>query len=102
MFYVATLISPPDRPAVDDALARKVARYLPHGRPIDWLAPGVAVDIAFLIDDVEAEHALLKDLAADIRDIVGSDPVDVVSQKDGESRRKKLLVADMDSTMIGQ
>jgi phosphoserine phosphatase len=102
MFYVATLISPPDRPAVDDALARKVARYLPHGRPIDWLAPDVAVDIAFLIDDVEAEHALLKDLAADIRDIIGSDPVDVVIQKDDESRRKKLLVADMDSTMIGQ
>ncbi len=53
MFYVATLISAPERPAVTDALARQAARYLPHGRPVDWLEPGVAVDIAFLLDDVE-------------------------------------------------
>ena len=104
MFYVATLISPPDRPAVTDGLARQAARYLPHGRPIDWLDPGAAVDIAFLLEDVEAdtEPALLKDLAKDLRDIVGSEPVDIVIQKDNDSRRKKLVVADMDSTMIGQ
>jgi phosphoserine phosphatase len=104
MFYVATLISPADRAVVTDGLARQAARYLPHGRPVDWLDPGVAVDIAFLLEDVEAdtEPALLKDLAKDLRDIFGSEPVDVVIQKDGDSRRKKLLVADMDSTMIGQ
>jgi phosphoserine phosphatase len=104
MFYVATLISHPDRPAVTDGLARQAARYLPHGRPIDWLDPGIAVDIAFLLEDVEAgaERALLKDLAADLRDIAGDEPVDVVIQKDDDSRRKKLLLADMDSTMIGQ
>ena len=34
MFYVATLISRPDRPVVNDTLAQKAARYLPHGRPI--------------------------------------------------------------------
>jgi phosphoserine phosphatase len=104
MFYVATLISHPDRPAVTDGMARQAARYLPHGRPIDWLDPGAAVDIAFLIEDVEAdtEPALLKDLAKDLRDIVGNEAIDVVIQKDGDSRRKKLLVADMDSTMIGQ
>jgi phosphoserine phosphatase len=104
MFYVATLISPTDRAVVTDGLARQAARYLPHGRPVDWLDPGVAVDIAFLLEDVEAgaEPALLKDLAKDLRDIIGNEPVDVVIQKDGDSRRKKLLVADMDSTMIGQ
>ncbi|MFZ0426162.1 MAG: phosphoserine phosphatase SerB [Xanthobacteraceae bacterium] len=104
MFYVATLISHPDRPAVTDGMARQAARYLPHGRPIDWLDPGAAVDIAFLLEDVEAdtEPALLKDLAKDLRDIVGNEAIDVVIQKDGDSRRKKLLVADMDSTMIGQ
>ena len=106
MFYVATLISRPDRPAVTDALAQKVARYLPHGRPVGWLAPAVAVDIAFLLDELddpqsgEAED-LLKDLAGDIREIIGNAPVDVVIQPH-EGRRKKLLVADMDSTMIGQ
>jgi phosphoserine phosphatase len=109
MFYVATLISHPDRPAVTEILAQKAARYLPHGRPLGWLDPGIAIDIPFLIDDAEddedgagEERALLKDLAGDLRDIIGGDPVDVVIQKDGDSRRKKLLVADMDSTMIGQ
>src|SRR5271155_1086194 len=108
MFYVATLISHPERPAVTEALADKAARYLPHGRAVGWLASGVATDIPFLIDDVEdgalgagEERALLKDLAGDLRDIIGGEPVDVVVQRH-EGRRKKLLVADMDSTMIGQ
>jgi phosphoserine phosphatase len=111
MFYVATLISSPDRPAVTDALAQKVARYLPHGRPVDWLEPGVATDIAFLAEEIEGgetaeaeaaeAEALFKDMARDIRDMIGVDPVDVVIQPH-EGRRKKLFLADMDSTMIGQ
>jgi phosphoserine phosphatase len=114
MFYVATLISSPARPAVTDALAQKVARYLPHGRPVDWLAPGVATDIAFLAEELEGSDAgqaetlardlaqdLVQDLAQDIRDIIGGDPVDVVIQPH-DGRRKKLFLADMDSTMIGQ
>ena len=106
MFYVATLISSPDRPAVTDALAQKVARYLPHGRPVDWLEPGVATDIAFLAEEFEGAEtaeaeALFKDMARDIRDMIGGDPVDVVIQPH-EGRRKTLFLADMDSTMIGQ
>ena len=107
MFYVATLISPPDRPAVNDALAQKVGRYLPHGRPVDWLAPGIAVDVAFLLDDAEAgasaadRENLFRELATDIRDITAGEPVDVVIQPH-DGRRKKLLIADMDSTMIAQ
>ena len=103
MFYVATLISAPGRQAVTDALAREAACYLPFGRPVDWLDPGTALDIAFLLEDIEAgdEPALLKDLAGDLRDMMGSAPVDVVIQPQ-DGRRKKLLVADMDSTMIGQ
>ena len=108
MFYVATLISHPDRPAVNDALAQKAARYLPHGRPVDWLNPGVAVDVAFLADEIDddplgndEERAFVQDLSSDLRDIIGNEPVDVVVQRQ-DGRRKKLLVADMDSTMIGQ
>src|ERR1700676_4247970 len=101
MFYVATLISHPDRPAVTEVLAQQAARYLPHGRAVGWLASGVAVDIAFLIDDGEddedrgagAERVLLQDLAGDLRDIIGGAPVDVVVQRH-EGRRKKLLIAD--------
>jgi phosphoserine phosphatase len=106
MFYVATLISPPERAALTDTLAQQVARYLPHGRPVDWLNPGAVADIAFVLEEAEdSERAeaesLLRDLAQDIRDIIGGAPVDVVIQPH-DGRRKKLLVADMDSTMIGQ
>ena len=108
MFYVATLISRPDRPVVTDALAQKAARYLPHGRPVDWLHPGEAVDIAFLADDINdadtgsnEERAFLKDISNDLRDIAGDEAIDVVVQRQ-DGRRKKLLIADMDSTMIGQ
>jgi phosphoserine phosphatase len=108
MFYVATLISHPDWPVVTDALAQKAARYLPHGRPVDWLNPGFAVDIAFLADEIgdaeaagDEELAFLKDISNDLRDIAGTEPVDVVAQRH-DGRRKKLLIADMDSTMIGQ
>jgi phosphoserine phosphatase len=108
MFYVATLISHPDWPVVTDALAQKAARYLPHGRPVDWLNPGFAVDIAFLADEIgdaeaagDEERAFLKDISTDLRDIAGTEPVDVVAQRH-DGRRKKLLIADMDTTMIGQ
>lgn len=109
MFYVATLISHPDHPAVTEALAQKAARYLPHGRPVGWLDPGIAIDVPFLMDDLAEDdeddagdqHALLKDFANDLRTIMDGAPVDVVIQPH-EGRRKRLFVADMDSTMIGQ
>jgi phosphoserine phosphatase len=107
MFYVATLISSPDRAALSDPLVQKVARYLPHGRPVDWLAPGLAVDVAFLLDGADARAAdtdtryLLSDFTADIRDITAGEPIDVIIQPH-DGRRKRLLVADMDSTMIAQ
>ena len=79
---------------------------MPHGRPVDWLEPGVATDIAFLAEEFEGAEiaeaeALFKDMARDIRDMIGRDPVDVVIQPH-EGRRKTLFLADMDSTMIGQ
>jgi phosphoserine phosphatase len=40
-------------------------------------------------------------MTGDLRDIIGGETVDVVIQTQ-DNRRKKLLVADMDSTMIGQ
>ena len=83
-----------------------MARYLPHGRPVDWLAPrrghGYRVSRRGVRGRQRGEaDRLRKDLAQDIRDIVGGEPVDVVIQPQ-EGRRKKLFLADMDSTMIGQ
>jgi phosphoserine phosphatase len=103
MSYVATLISAAARPAVTEALAVRVAEKLPQARVGAWLDPGVAVDIIFgdPPDRPGVTAGLLKKLTLELRGVIGAAPVDVVLQPlDG--RRKKLLVADMDSTMIGQ
>ncbi len=60
-----------------------------------WLADGIACDLA-LRDDADAAS-----VEAALRALIGSAPIDVVVQE-AETRRKKLLIADMDSTMIGQ
>jgi phosphoserine phosphatase len=104
MSYVATLISHPDRPVVTEGLAERVARHLPQGRAAGWLAPGVAIDVLFSGDAENGEGAAeiwLKKLTGELRGLVGDGPVDIVLQGQ-RGRRKKLLVADMDSTMIGQ
>ncbi len=62
---------------------------------IDWLAESVAVDLA-LPAGAEVEGA-----TEAARGALGAAPVDVVVQE-AEGRRKKLLIADMDSTMIDQ
>ncbi len=103
MSYVATLISAPARPAVTETLAARVAEKLPQARLGGWLHPGVAIDIVF--DDPPNKSGgianSLKELTHELRGVIGAAPVDIVVQPQ-DGRRKKLLVADMDSTMIGQ
>jgi phosphoserine phosphatase len=102
MSYVATLISAPDRRAISDALAARVADRLPQARIGGWLAPGAAVDIVFA-DPPGAPAGTadaLKKLTRELRSMIGAALIDVVVQPQ-DGRRKMLLVADMDSTMIG-
>jgi phosphoserine phosphatase len=95
MSHVVTLIASRDLP--DPAgLAARTADALGGGPP-HWLAPGIAVDIPF----VPAVGSDERVTAQRIRDIAGDVPVDVVVQP-AAGRRKRLLLADMDSTMIGQ
>ena len=103
MSYVATLISAPQRRAVTDTLAARVADELPQARVGAWLDPGTAIDIVFddPPDKPGVSAALLKKLTNQMRSVIGAAPVDVVVQPQ-DGRRKRLLVADMDSTMIGQ
>jgi phosphoserine phosphatase len=103
MSYVATLISAPQHSAVTEALAARVAAKLPQGRVGAWLSPGVALDIAFAdpADKPGIAAGSLKERMRELRDVIGAAPVDLVLQPQ-VGRRKKLLVADMDSTMIGQ
>ncbi|MCA1367525.1 phosphoserine phosphatase SerB [Bradyrhizobium sp. BRP14] len=94
MALVATLIANPSNPVLTPSLAEAAAGAV-KASGLYWLADGVACDIA-LADGTDAGEAEAK-----LRAAVNSAAVDVAVQ-DAETRRKKFLIADMDSTMIGQ
>lgn len=94
MPLVATLIANPSRPELTAGLADRASAAVGASR-IDWLAEGVAADL-HLPGDAEAGAAL-----AALRAAVGGASVDAAVQE-ASSRRKRLLLADMDSTMIDQ
>lgn len=94
MSLVATLVSTPTAPAVGADLAQRAAELLGSNVPPTILNPGIAADIPFQGQDARAADKKL-------RELVGEAPVDVFVQP-SEGRRKKLLIADMDSTMIRQ
>ena len=94
MAFVATLVANPSNPVLTPAIAEKAAEAV-GASGLYWLADGVACDIA-LRDGSDIHAARDTILAA-----IGDAPVDLAVQE-AETRRKKLLIADMDSTMIGQ
>jgi phosphoserine phosphatase len=94
MLSVVTLISPPGLAVLDDRTLRRVAGLLPEVQQTAWLDAGVAADIFF---DAPAPAGLGNELRADLAER----PVDVFVQP-AAGRHKKLLLADMDSTMIEQ
>jgi phosphoserine phosphatase len=94
MPLVATLIANPSRPELRPDLADRAARAV-GASGIDWLAEGIAADLP-LPGSAQADSAL-----AALRAALGHAPVDVAVQE-AATRRKKLLLADMDSTMIDQ
>ncbi|HEY8006183.1 MAG TPA: phosphoserine phosphatase SerB [Methylocella sp.] len=102
MTHVATLVCDPALPVLTSAMLRRASEAITGqcGVPQDpphWLAPEIAADIFF-----EAGPAVgTKAVANGVRLSLGNAAVDVIVQK-VEGRRKRLLLADMDSTMIGQ
>ena len=94
MTHVATLISSPTAAAVSPALVAAAHEWL-GATFTSELASGIAVDVFF-----SATPGTEKELAQDLRNHL-SGPIDVVVQP-VRTRAKGLLVADMDSTMIGQ
>jgi phosphoserine phosphatase len=96
MTHVATLIAGPEARLTDDLVARARAA-LPQTTDIHWLDPGVAVDIEFIPQGPVDQRQLTDHL----RVALAGAPLDLAVQTLAH-RRKKLLLADMDSTMIGQ
>ena len=89
---VATLIANPQDRALTPDLAEAACNAV-GSRNLYWLADGVACDIP-LPESVENAENLL-------RNALGNAPIDVAVQPTS-GRRKDLLIADMDSTMIEQ
>jgi phosphoserine phosphatase len=95
MSLVATLICNPANPALDSTIVDGARAVLPLAGPARWLFDEVAVDIPFTgSEDIGAIVTRLRAARGDL-------PIDIVVQPQA-LRRKKLLLADMDSTMIGQ
>ncbi len=95
MSLVATLICNPVDPALDSTVVEGARAILPSPGPARWLFDEVAVDIPFTGSEDIAGIALR------LRQARGDLPIDIVVQPQA-ARRKKLFLADMDSTMIGQ
>jgi phosphoserine phosphatase len=92
----ATLICHPANPALDSTVLDGARAILPKAGPAQWLWDEVAADIPFG-DGHEDIAAIAKRLREAREDL----PIDIVVQP-VLGRRKKLFLADMDSTMIGQ
>ena len=99
MSLVATLICNPASPALDSTIVDGARAVLPSPGPAQWLFNEVAVDIPF--ESQDAGNDAVKAIEARLRQARGDLPIDIVVQP-RIARRKKLFLADMDSTMIGQ
>lgn len=94
MSFVATLIAHPSNPILTSVVGEGVAKAI-SASGLYWLADGIACDIA-IPDDAD-----LKAIEKNIRREIAGKPIDLAIQ-DTDTRRKKMLIADMDSTMIEQ
>src|SRR5580704_6875718 len=97
MTHVATLVCDPAFPVLTRDMLRRASEALRQPGPLNWLDPCVAADIAF--DPGPAAGA--RAIADRVRSALDNAAVDIIVQR-AQGRRKKLLLADMDSTMIGK
>jgi phosphoserine phosphatase len=99
MTHIATLIANPAQP-IPEALALRAAAALPASG-MTWLDPGIALDLPFTPHGEDDNRLVTHRTRAALGPLLDGAPIDIVVQK-AAGRRKRLLLADMDSTMIGQ
>ena len=90
---VATLIADPRSMRLSDAHIAHLAQAVGGFEQWRWLEDGVAADLLFSVPLDAVRAALAAALTGE--------PIDVIVQS-AAHRAKRLLVADMDSTLIGQ
>lgn len=96
---IITLVSKPEQYTLEEPLVNTLFRKLEKkGYQIanfHWLSTNEACDIELYADDVVTIRALVTKILEEF-------PVDVFVQEKTENRMKKLLISDMDSTIIEQ
>jgi phosphoserine phosphatase len=100
MSHVLVLVSNPAKPAVDLDLADRLAPFLYEPDAPRVLSSGVAIEIPFRARAGFTREDR-KSIANDLRAELEGRPVDL-AVVDARARRKRLFLADMDSTMIAQ
>ena len=89
--FVVTLLTDPARPSLDRETVEAL-RNAWGGGDAQWLSPGEAAEFA-----LEALPENVESVRADLQ----ARGIDLAVQR-AEGRQKRMLLADMDSTMIGQ
>ena len=94
MTLVATFVSAHGQALLDDGLLARLSAAAPAPATVERLDSEVAADLF-------AEAGDARKLEATLREALAGAPVDIIVQP-AATRRKRLFLADMDSTMIGQ
>jgi phosphoserine phosphatase len=95
--HVATFVAAPQSSGLPHDLLARLASHLPQVQAPLWLSHNQAADLPF----TPPASADLKIIADQLRGLMGGAPIDLFVQPIAH-RQKKLFLADMDSTMIGQ
>lgn len=98
--YALVLTSSPAAPAISRSVADRALAAIPEALRPDpqWLAEGEAWQAVFASGDPDETARVHAAVAA----ALSGQPIDVNVVAEDSSRRKKLLVADMESTIIEQ
>jgi phosphoserine phosphatase len=94
---VAVLIANPDRPSITDAVLAETRAVLRTEHQPRILHGETAAELL-----VPAEPAAAASLTAKLRTALAGEPIDLALLPVDAHRRKRLFLADMDSTMIEQ
>lgn len=96
MNQTLTLICNPKIAVLNNEVLTRTTAYLNElgakTTEVNWLADGVACDIPFSEVELKIAETALKQKLQEL-------PIDIIAQKN-TNRQKKLLIADMDSTMV--
>ncbi len=96
MSHVLILISNPETRSLNSSHIAAVMEALPTPGTPDWLNKNIACQIPF-----DQQDQSLGAIKRRVREYLNKDPIDI-AVVEMQNRRKMLLIADMDSTMIEQ